>query len=75
MSEEAGMGACSVPEHIRAMKPRGTMVKAIGGSCYAYEYRSVTVDGKRKTEMGAASAPSRRASGSRPTAGGPAGAR
>ena len=23
------MGAYSVPEHIRAMKPRGTMVKAI----------------------------------------------
>jgi hypothetical protein len=47
------MGAYSVPERIRAMKPKGTMVKAIGGRYYVYEYRSVTVDGKRKTRMGA----------------------
>lgn len=46
------MGKYSVPEHIRAMKPRGTMVKAIGGHYYVYEYRSVTRDGRRKTEMG-----------------------
>ena len=47
------MGAYSVPESIRAMKPRGTMVKAIGGRYYVYEYRSVTRGGRRKTEMGA----------------------
>lgn len=46
------MGAYSVPAEIRAMKPRGTMVKKIGGRYYAYEYRSITRDGKRKTEMG-----------------------
>lgn len=46
------MGAYSVPERIRAMKPKGTMVKAIRGHYYVYEYRSVTRDGKRKTEMG-----------------------
>jgi hypothetical protein len=47
------MGTYSVPEHIRALKPKGTMVKAIGGHYYVYEYRSVTRDGKRKTKMGA----------------------
>lgn len=46
------MGAYSVPEHIRAAKPRGTMVKAIRGHYYVYEYRSVTRDGRRRTEMG-----------------------
>ncbi len=46
------MGKYSVPESIRAMKPKGTMVKAIGGRYYVYEYRSVVRDGKRKTEMG-----------------------
>lgn len=46
------MGAYSVPEHIRAMKPKGTMVKAIGGHYYVYEYRSATRDGRRRTEMG-----------------------
>lgn len=46
------MGAYSVPGHIRAMKPKGTMVKAIGGHFYVYEYRSVRADGRRKTEMG-----------------------
>lgn len=47
------MGEYSVPGHIRAMKPKGTMVKAIGGHYYVYEYRSTTRDGKRKTKMGA----------------------
>ena len=47
------MGKYSVPEHIRAMKPKGTMVKAIGGHWYVYEYRSVRSGGKRRTEMGA----------------------
>ena len=46
------MGKYSVPEHIRAMKPKGTMVKAIGGHYYVYAYRSVTRGGKRKTLMG-----------------------
>lgn len=46
------MGKYSVPEGIRAMKPRGTMVKAIGGRYYVYEYRSVTRDGRRRTVMG-----------------------
>ena len=46
------MGKYSVPEEIRAMKPKGTMVKKIPGGYYVYEYRSVTRDGKRKTEMG-----------------------
>jgi hypothetical protein len=46
------MGDYSVPEQIRAMKPKGTMVKAIRGHYYVYEYRSTIKDGKRKTEMG-----------------------
>lgn len=46
------MGGYSVPEHIRAMKPKGAMVKAINGNFYVYEFRSVMRDGKRKTEMG-----------------------
>ena len=46
------MGKYSVPEEIRAMKPKGTMVKKIPGGYYVYEYRSVTRDGRRKTEMG-----------------------
>ena len=46
------MGRYSVPEHIRAMKPKGTMVKAIGGRWYVYEFKSVREDGRRKTRMG-----------------------
>lgn len=46
------MGKYSVPEGIRAMRPRGAMVKAIGGRCCVYEYRSVTEGGWRRTEMG-----------------------
>jgi hypothetical protein len=34
------------------MKPKGTMVKAIGGHYYVYEYRSLTKGGRRTTEMG-----------------------
>ena len=49
------MGKYSVPESIRQMKPKGTMVKNISGHYYVYEYRSVTgADGKRHTEMGKA---------------------
>ena len=46
------MGKYSVPEGIRAMKPKGTMVKAIGGRYYVYEFKSVREDGRRKTKMG-----------------------
>lgn len=46
------MGDYSVPAEIRAMKPRGTMVKAIRGRYYVYEYKSVTEGGKRRTRMG-----------------------
>ncbi len=47
------MGGYSVPEHIRACKPKGTMVKAIAGNYYVYEYRSVKDGGgKRRTKMG-----------------------
>ena len=46
------VGKYSVPEHIRAMKPKGTMVKAIGGRYYVYEYETVVEDGRRKTRMG-----------------------
>ena len=46
------MGKYSVPGRIRAMKPKGTMVKAIGGRYYVYEFRSVSEDGRRRTVMG-----------------------
>ena len=46
------MGRYSVPAEIRAMKPKGTMVKAISGHYYVYEYRSVREGGRRRTEMG-----------------------
>ena len=49
------MGKYSVPESIRQMKPKGTMVKCISGHYYVYEYSTVTgADGKRHTEMGKA---------------------
>lgn len=47
------MGMYSVPDSIRKMKPVGTMVKAIKGRYYVYEYKTVTDEtGKRKTVMG-----------------------
>ena len=46
------MGARSVPEHIGATRPRGTMARAISGHYYVYEYRSVTECGRRRTRMG-----------------------
>lgn len=47
------MGKYAVPESIRAYKPKGTMVKAISGNYYVYEYSSVSGDdGKRHTKMG-----------------------
>ena len=36
------MGKYSVPESIRQMKPKGTMVKCISGHYYVYEYSTVT---------------------------------
>lgn len=47
------MGAYSVPESIRRLKPKGTMVKNISGHYYVYEYSNFTdEDGKRHTKMG-----------------------
>jgi hypothetical protein len=47
------MGNYSVPESIRKLKPKGTMVKNIAGYFYVYEYKSIKgSDGKRKTQMG-----------------------
>ena len=49
------MGNYSVPESIRQMKPKGTMVKNISGHYYVYEYSNYTDDnGKRHTKMGKA---------------------
>ncbi|MCH3926717.1 MAG: hypothetical protein LKE27_09890 [Atopobiaceae bacterium] len=46
-------GEYAVPQEIRAMKPKGTMVKKIPGGYYVYGYRSVRdPDGKRRTRMG-----------------------
>lgn len=47
------MGKYSVPESIRKLKPKGTMVKVINGKYYVYEFSSYTGDdGKRHTKMG-----------------------
>ena len=47
------MGKYSVPESIRSLKPKGTMVKNISGHYYVYEYSNYTDDnGKRRTKMG-----------------------
>ena len=46
------MGKYSVPEEIRKMKPKGTMVKVINGKYYVYEHSFVKVDDKWKTKMG-----------------------
>ena len=47
------MGKYSVPESIRKLKPKGTMVKNISGYYYVYEYSNYTgEDGKRHTKMG-----------------------
>jgi hypothetical protein len=51
--EDAMAGKYAVPQEIRAMKPRGTMVKKIPGGYYVYEYKSVRdEDGRRRTRMG-----------------------
>ena len=47
------MGTYSVPAEIRALKPKGTMVKKIPGGYYVYEYRMERGDdGRRHTRMG-----------------------
>ena len=47
------MGKYSVPDSVRQLKPKGTMVKNISGHYYVYEYSNYTDDnGKRHTKMG-----------------------
>ena len=47
------MGKYSVPESVRKLKPKGTMVKLISNNYYVYEYKTVKGDdGKRHTKMG-----------------------
>lgn len=47
------MGQYSVPEEIRKLKPKGTMVKKISGHYYVYEFSNyVDESGKRHTKMG-----------------------
>lgn len=47
------MGNYSVPETIRQLKPKGTMVKNISGHYYVYEYSNYTDEnGRRHTKMG-----------------------
>lgn len=47
------MGNYAVPEEIRLMKPKGTMVKNISGHYYVYEFSSYRDEnGKRKTKIG-----------------------
>ncbi len=45
------MSSDSVPENIRAMKSKGTMVKVIHGKYYVYEYFHVKENDKWKTKM------------------------
>ena len=47
------MGKYSVPDFIRELKPKGTMVKCISGHYYVYQYSmSTDASGKRHTKMG-----------------------
>lgn len=47
------MGNYAVPEYIRVMNPKGTMVKKINNKFYVYEYKSSKDEnGKRITKMG-----------------------
>ena len=47
------MGNYSVPESIRRLKPKGTMVKRISNNYYVYEFSNYTDEnGKRHTKMG-----------------------
>jgi len=46
-------GKYAVPQEVRAMKPKGTMVNKIPGGYYVYEHRSVRDEsGRRRTKMG-----------------------
>lgn len=45
-------GNYAVPEAIRKMKPKGTMVKSIRGRYYVYRMKNVKESGKWKTKMG-----------------------
>lgn len=46
-------GKYAVPAEIRAMKPKGTMVKKLSGGYYVYTFTSIRDEnGKRKTKMG-----------------------
>ena len=46
------MGKYSVPQNIRDLKPKGTMVKLIHNKYYVYEQKHIKVDGKWKIKMG-----------------------
>ncbi len=46
------MGKYSVPQEIRDLKPKGTMVKLIHGKYYVYEHKHIKENGKWKTQMG-----------------------
>ena len=47
------MGDYSVPESIRACRPKGTVVKKIAGHFYVYEYsKEKTEDGKWRNKTG-----------------------
>lgn len=47
------MGDYSVPEEIRKLKPKGTIVKRISGGYYVYEHTNIRgADGKRHSKTG-----------------------
>lgn len=46
------MSNYSVPENIRKLKPKGTMVKVIHNKYYVYEHSRIKRDGKWVTKMG-----------------------
>ena len=47
------MGNFAVPQTIRDMKPKGTVVKVLnGGKYYVYEQKHIKVDGKWKIKSG-----------------------
>lgn len=45
-------GTFSVPENIRKLKPKGTMVKKIHNKYYVYNFKNEKINGKWKTKMG-----------------------
>ena len=50
--EQIKSGKYAVPEAIRMLKPKGTMVKAIRGRYYVYSMKHIKTGGKWKIEMG-----------------------